>query len=130
VFPFNSSKLLLLEYITEDGDLTPKGKDLIEKFLSENKINSLSSKEFDSWWEAFPISDEHGFFPMTRPLRVKKEECRILFNQVLKNGITLEKLLTALDREVTTKRVRSIENNEMKYMPNSLNYLQGQYYLP
>ncbi len=129
-FPTDKAKLLLFEYINESNQVTGKTVELLEKLLSENKVSSWNSINFDEWWNKYPISDEHSFFPMTRPLRVRKEECRILFNKVIKNGISLHDLLSALDKEVTTRRNRSIDSNEMKYMTNSLNYLQGQYYLP
>ena len=130
VFPPDKSKLLLLEFVDEFNQITVKTRKLIEEITSSFKINSWSNKDFDTWWANYPLSDEHSFFPMTRPLRVKKEECSILFAKILKNGYTLEQLLKALDREVTIKRNRSVDSNEMKFMPNSLNYLSGQYFIP
>lgn len=92
------------------------------------------TEEFKIWWEAFPKGD--GFtirgkkFPRTRALRLNEAKCEKKFNEILKKGVTLADMLTALNREMLSRMENSHRSgkNEMRYMSNSQAYLNGGAY--
>lgn len=124
-------------YIYEDK-MTEKGNSLMydlhhwsstyEPKVKTEKKKLEYSKEFETWWEAYPALSQFEFagkpFPGTRRLRTDKEQCSVVFEEVLKE-VPLQLLLDSLEYEVTVKMDQSVTNrrNELQYMNGTLPYL-------
>lgn len=105
---------------SETGDKTPA-----------KKVGVKYSKEFLEFWEAYPRSDNFeyrgSFFTGTRNLRVKKEECSRVYEELLKSYSHTE-MVNALNKEVQVRKSKSFEKqkNEMTYMRSTLPYLNSR----
>lgn len=131
--------LLRKGLITEAEELTILGTSLLE-FLKSNVGTSLvkkkpQSEDFLRWWKEYPGTDIFVFknkqFSGTRTLRLSKEPCRIEFEKILNEGeYSTEQLITALAYDVRMKKEASFKSNEnkLKYMQNSLTYLNQRSY--
>jgi hypothetical protein len=123
---------------TEKGEVTTLGKNLLSSLSSSQTprgdVMAETMKEvdwqFEKWWKAYPTTDaftQFGrVFSGSRGLRLRKEECRKKFNEILLEGeYSAEDLIRALVREVNLKMQQSMKDNEnkMKYMQNTLTYL-------
>ena len=93
--------------------------------------------EFDKWWNAYPGTDTFTFenktFKGSRALRMKREECRLKFEQILMQGtFSTEQMIEALNIEVEQKKSASIKSgvNKLSYMQNSLTYLNQRTFEP
>lgn len=126
--------------ITEAGDaLTTVGQELLI-FLDTKELKKLMKKKVDStefnlWWEAFPSTNTFTYkgvhFEGDRSLRQKENDCRLKIDKILLDGkYTIQDLIDALNREVTQKKESSIREreNKLKYMHNSLTYLNQEDY--
>lgn len=90
--------------------------------------------DFQRWWNEFPLGNGFKYkgrhFKRTRALRLAEDKCKKKFNEILKKGITLEQMLTALNREIESRYKESYQTglNKMTFMSNSQAYLNsGQY---
>ncbi len=130
-------------YLDGEGKITPKGIDLIRNLLENNDIlptkKEKGTKEewFDKWWKAYPGTDTFEYkgksFRGSRALRVDKEKCKIKFNKILSTGeYKPQDLIDALIYEVNQKKENSFKegSNKLKYMQNSLTYLNQCTYDP
>lgn len=124
--------------LTEDGEVTTLGKELLTSLISPDssprdvikKAMSSADDAFDKWWKIYPTTDVliylNKSFPGSRGLRQKKEECRKKFGDILLEGTyTADEMIAALKVELMMKMNQSVRDNEnkMKYMQNSLTYL-------
>ena len=128
--------------ITEDYKLTTEGKDLLAFLDSEEENVKLVRRKpdndaFESWWKVYPGTDtftHNGVsFNGTRGLRVKKDECKLKFNNILGEGeYTAEDLIAALNMEILQKKENSVKtkSNKMSFMQNSLTYLNQRTFEP
>jgi hypothetical protein len=119
------------------SSLTQIGKALIEAVKNSKKIASVIKVldvkikcSFDLWWEAFPRTDLFSYqgkeFTGSRGMRVKKEDCRKKFAQIMNEGEhTPEDMVRALEYEVLLRKQDSFKekDNKLKYMHNSYTYL-------
>lgn len=129
-------------YLNEDASITKKGEKLIEQvkkgkhFPAERKEEKKIIKQgFDLWWENYPSTDVFTYkgkkFEGSRGFRVKKEECKKKFLKIVESGEhTAEEMIEALKCEVLLKKEASIRegDNKMRYMQNSLTYLNQYTY--
>ena len=130
--------LLRKGLITEKG-ISPIGLELLA-FLEtkgEEKIPKKKSTidELELWWKTFPGTDtfvHNGIsFIGSRTLRNGRENCRIKFNKILlENEYTSTQLVEALSFDVLQKKEASLKEktNKLKYMQNSLTYLNQRSY--
>jgi len=129
--------------ITEKGEVTTLGKNLLQSLGSpldpKGDVIAETMKEidyqFEKWWKTYPSTDyiviKGLIYGGSRGLRLRKEECRKKFNDILLEGEhSAEDLIRALNREITLKKEQSLKDNEnkLKYMQNSATYLNQRTY--
>jgi len=128
--------------VSENDKITLTGNNVL-KFLKEEapKDKIIKKKpdndEFDRWWKAYPGTDtfKHSgkMFSGTRALRRSIDDCRIKFNSILSEGeYTADDLIAALEFDVLQKKENSVKNNDnkLRYMQNSLTYLNQRSFEP
>lgn len=124
--------------VTEAGEVTTLGKELLKSLVDHTssprelikKVVETTDDAFDRWWKEYPSTDTLSYlnrtFPGSRGLRQRKEECRKKFGDILLEGTySVEDMIAALKTEIMMKMNQSVRDNEnkMKYMQNSLTYL-------
>ena len=128
--------------LSETNKVTIVGKEVLA-FLNEEveqpKIpkKKKTDTDFDTWWNTYPGTDTFTYksqsFTGTRGMRVKKEDCKVKFNNVLSEGeYTAGELIAALQYEVLQKKENSIKTkvNRLTFMQNSLTYLNQRSFEP
>lgn len=127
--------------LSETNKVTTIGKQMLA-LLNEEKGAKMPKKkktdtDFDKWWAKYPGTDTFTYkgqsFTGTRGMRVKKEECKIKFENILLEGdYTVQDLIAALDYEVLQKKENSIKTkvNRLTFMQNSLTYLNQRSFEP
>jgi hypothetical protein len=128
--------------LTENRGVTLSGKAVLE-ILNKEEIKPLTRKipdktdDFERWWKAYPGTDTFTHkgksFSGTRSMRVKKDECKLKFTKILNEGeYTADEMIAALQFEVEQKKDNSVKagENKLKYMQNSLTYLNQRTFEP
>ena len=127
--------------ITDNGALTTIGVELLI-FLDTKEQTKLVKKksitsDFEEWYKVFPGTDTFTHkgktFTGSRNLRQNPADCRIKFDKILIEGeYTVKELIEALKFDVLQKREASVQENtnKLKYMQNSLTYLNQRSYEP
>jgi hypothetical protein len=128
--------------ITTDNKITLPGKNIL-KFMKEEapKEKIIKKKpdasDFEKWWEAFPGTDifkcDGQSFKGTRTLKRDKENCRLKFNAILSEGdYTADLIIAATEFDILNKKKNSCETgeNKLKYLQNSLTYLNQRSFEP
>lgn len=132
--------LVRKELLTEDRQtVTITGKDLLT-FMETKHPEKLKkakdySTEFDKWWNTYPATDgftyrERTFAP-TRTLRQAKEACRAKFEKIIEKGkYSVDDLVAGLTLDIQMRKEDSVRSgtNKLKYMQNSLTYLNQETY--
>jgi hypothetical protein len=125
--------------ITKDGGITIQGKELLE-FMSSVKNKRFAKKKIDNsdflvWWEEFPKNNIFTYkgksFEGSRSMRVRRDDCRLKFESIISEGeYTAQQLIQALKTDVLMKKEESYNtgDNKLKYMQNSLTYLNQRSY--
>ena len=127
--------------ITDNGALTTIGVELLV-FLDTKEQTKLVKKksttsDFEEWYKTFPGTDTFTHkgktFTGSRNLRQNPADCRIKFDKILIEGeYTTKELIEALKFDVLQKKEASVQENtnKLKYMQNSLTYLNQRSYEP
>ena len=127
--------------LSETNKVTTLGKQMLA-LLNEEKGAKMPKRkktdtDFDRWWTHYPGTDTFTYkgesFTGTRGMRVKKEECRIKFDNILSEGeYTAQELLAALEYEILQKKENSIKTkvHRLTFMQNSLTYLNQRSFEP
>lgn len=127
--------------LSETNKVTVLGKDMIA-LLNQEKGAKMPKKkktdtEFDRWWAHYPGTDTFTHkgesFTGTRGMRVKKEECRVKFDNILSEGeYTGKDMIAALQYEILQKKENSLKTkvNKLTFMQNSLTYLNQRSFEP
>jgi len=127
--------------ITDNGALTTIGVELLV-FLDTKEQTKLVKKksitsDFEEWYKTFPGTDTFTHkgktFTGSRNLRQNPADCRIKFDKILIEGeYTVKELIEALKFDVLQKKEASVKENtnKLKYMQNSLTYLNQRSYEP
>jgi hypothetical protein len=127
--------------ITDNGALTTIGVELLV-FLDTKEQTKLVKKksttsDFEEWYKVFPGTDTFTHkgktFTGSRNLRQNPADCRIKFDKILIEGeYTTKELIEALKFDVLQKKEASVQENtnKLKYMQNSLTYLNQISYEP
>jgi hypothetical protein len=127
--------------ITDNGALTTIGVELLIFLDTKEKTKLVKKKsttsDFELWWKAFPGTDTFTHkgktFTGSRNLRQNPNDCRIKFDKILIEGeYTPQELIEALKFDVLQKKEASVKENtnKLKYMQNSLTYLNQRSYEP
>ena len=127
--------------LSDTNKLTVIGKEFIAMSKEEMAVKMPKKKktdsEFDKWWNKYPGTDIFTYkgqsFTGTRSMRVKKEDCKVKFNNILLEGdYTCDELIAALEYEVLQKKENSIKTktNRVTFMQNSLTYLNQRSFEP
>ena len=127
--------------LSDTNKVTIIGKELIN--LLNEKVNIKMPKkkktdtDFDKWWTKYPGTDTFTYkgqsFTGTRSMRVKREDCKTKFDNILLEGdYKADELIAALEYEVTQKKENSIKTktNRLTFMQNSLTYLNQRSFEP
>jgi hypothetical protein len=127
--------------ITYNGVLTTIGVELL-LFLDSKEETKLvkrksATSDFELWYKTFPGTDTFTHkgktFTGSRNLRQNPADCRIKFDKILIEGeYTTKELIEALKFDVLQKKEASVQENtnKLKYMQNSLTYLNQRSYEP
>lgn len=129
--------------LTENGNVTLSGRAVLEILNKEEDVKPLTRKtpdktdDFERWWKAYPGTDTFTYkgksFSGTRSMRVKKDDCKLKFTKILNEGeYTADEMIAALQLEVEQKKDNSVKagENKLKYMQNSLTYLNQRTFEP
>ncbi len=147
-------------YLYEDNSITDLGKFLYETltnpdFISTNidiKKKVKESKpniktDFEEFWKKFPTSDGWGNYPVTRALKIKKEECEEEFAKAINTGLSPRNIdsnkpgnkisikendvYSFLFNEIEMKKKASKKTgqNKMSFFVNSLSWFKQKGYL-
>ena len=127
--------------LSESNKITIIGKEVLS-FLNEEIeqpkiVKKKKQSDFDKWWNQYPGTDTFTYksqdFTGTRGMRVKKEDCKIKFNNIIEEGeYTSIELIAALEYEILQKKENSIKTkvNRLTFMQNSLTYLNQRSFEP
>lgn len=136
-------------YVYED-QITDKGNALIRELLAWDGVYSPKEKvkkakaeyspEFKEWWETFQSTDNFEYagveFNGTRTLRVKKDECAVLYENILREGVyTHQEMVKALVWEKEARMDQSVVRNKNEFTYSSsthpyLNQRKFETYIP
>lgn len=132
--------LLRKGLITDDGKITTHGVELLLFLESKGQKKIIKKKtvtEFEQWYKTFPGTDTFTHkgktFTGSRTLRQNPDDCRTKFDKILLEGeYTTKQLIDALNLDVLQKKEASVKENtnKLKYMQNSLTYLNQRSYEP
>ena len=122
-------------------EITQIGRELLTFADTEVKepMKKLKQKssDFESWWNAFPSTDnfEHKGkkFPGSRALKRAREDCRIKFNKILAEGeYVAQDIVDATNLDVYLKKEASVRSgdNQLSFLQNSLTYLVQRSFEP
>lgn len=122
-------------------EITQIGRELLTFADTEVKepMKKLKQKssDFESWWNAFPSTDnfEHKArkFPGSRALKRAREDCRIKFNKILAEGeYVAQDIVDATNLDVYLKKEASVRSgdNKLSFLQNSLTYLVQRSFEP
>ena len=129
--------------VTKDGKVTITGKAVLDilKIQTESAIPLKRrvdvTDDFERWWKIYPGTDSFTYkgksFSGTRSIRRAKDECKEMFAKILNEGeYTADEMIAALQFEVEQKKDNSVKagENKLKYMQNSLTYLNQRTFEP
>lgn len=132
--------LLRKGLITDDSKITTHGVELLLFLESKGQKKIIKKKtvtEFEQWYKTFPGTDTFTIkgktFEGSRNLRQNPDDCRVRFDKILLEGeYTSKQLIDALNLDVSQKKLASFKENtnKLKYMQNSLTYLNQRSYEP
>jgi hypothetical protein len=127
--------------LSESNKITIIGKEVLsflnEKIEQPKIVKKKKESDFDKWWNRYPGTDTFTYksesFIGTRGMRVKKEDCKIKFNNIIGEGeYTSTELIAALEYEILQKKENSLKTkvNRLTFMQNSLTYLNQRSFEP
>lgn len=132
--------LLRKQLITDENIVTVSGDDLLG-YLEGNEddkgiVKRLKTNDFDRWWLIYPSTNmftyKNKVFKGTQNKRVKKIECRALFNRYLNEGYTAEDIINGTEFHFQVAKDLSWKKgeNQLSFIANSLRYLKEQMFSP
>ena len=117
--------------INEDNCLTLLGEEILSFIDSKGENIKLNNKvvninDFDLWWEIFPANNKFDIFKATRTFKVKKDDCKTLFNKYInEKKYTAKEIIDATKYDIEIRKENSIKKreNQLTFLQNSHTYL-------
>ena len=139
-FPYSSTKKEqyvdlykrgILTASTEGYKISVEGFQELRKIIGMTPLkleNSTVKKDFNEFWETYPISDGHGPWLRTRGLKSNKINCEKVYSMAIRNGTKHDDIIKALKWEIKDRKQNSIQSNKMSFMKNSYTWLNQREY--
>lgn len=114
----------LLDYLEEDGE---KLKEIVKKVKTEG---------FDKWWLTYCPTNHFVYknkvFSGTQSKRIKKDDCKKLFQKIVNEGISAEDIIGATEYHFQVAKDLSFKHgkNEISFIGNSFRYLNERMFAP
>lgn len=126
--PAAVNRLVRMGLLKDPKTITPEGEEVLAACSEQEVVTVEKTDKFEEFWSLYPKSDGFDRWPATRILRYSKPKTKEAYHNTIASGITHERLMKALKREIGF-RSRPSSSNEFKYMNNSVNYLKTQAYM-
>jgi len=130
-------------YIDIHNNLTSYGEELYESMKNEvvtevktRKRPRVNGEKFDEWWETYPATNnftiQNTDFKGTQNKRIKKDECKRLFNVMCSSEFDPDDVILATKHHLQTAMELSLKRreNQVSFIPNSERYLRERYFEP
>lgn len=133
--------LLRKQLVTDDNKVTMSGEDLLG-YLEEDDtstkgiVKRLKTNDFEKWWVTYPSTNMFTYktktFKGTQNKRIKKIECRQLFNKYLNEGFTADDIINATEYHFEVAKDVSFKKgeNQLSFIANSERYLREKMFEP
>lgn len=114
------------EYLSKRSTLTKDGKKFVE--LIDGSIPDVG--DFEELWKIFPSNDAILHFKPTRTLKTGKNNTKIVYNMLLKSGVTHKFIMEGLNNMLESKLEESKKKgtNSFTYIPNIERWLREKRY--
>jgi len=132
--------LLRKQLITEDNQVTMSGDELLSYMEDDGSpkelVKRLKTNDFEKWWVTYLASNmfvyKNKTFKGTQSKRIKKTECKQLFNKYINEGFTADDIINATEYHFQLAKDLSFKKgeNQISFIPNSFRYLNEKVFLP
>lgn len=132
--------LLRKQLITEDNQITMSGDELLSYIEDDENpkelVKKLKTNDFDKWWVTYPATNmfiyKNKTFKGTQSKRVKKLECKQLFNKYINEGFTADDIINATEYHFQMAKDLSFKKgeNQVSFIANSYRYLNEKMFVP
>lgn len=132
--------LLRKQLITEDNQVTMSGDELLSYIEDDENpkelVKRLKTNDFDKWWVTYPATNmfiyKNKIFKGTQSKRVKKLECKQLFNKYINEGFTADDIINATEYHFQMAKDLSFKKgeNQVSFIANSYRYLNEKMFVP
>lgn len=132
--------LLRKQLITDDNGITMSGNELLSYLedVDNDKelVKRLKTTDFEKWWVTYPSSNmfvyKNKTFRGTQSKRIKKVECRQLFNKYLNEGFLADDIINATEYHFQVAKDLSFKEgkNQLSFIGNSYRYLNEKMFVP
>ena len=127
-------------FVSKDRDEVTLAGKLLYRMIKEDKDEELFVKvdaSFDEWWKVYPATDmfEHRGKQFTggQKKNLKKAQCKLIFERYVNEGkFTAEEIIEGTRYHMEVVKDLSIQkrDNQMRFVPNSLRYLNELVFEP
>ena len=122
-------------YLTKAKNISSAGRKFLEKLWE--KANMFAhiqdySADFEEFWNAFPRTDAHSHFPVTRrDIRSNKSAAKVEFLRAVKDSeVSPSSLIEAVKQDVAWRKSKSTAtDNKLKYIKNPSSWLKDEMYM-
>lgn len=117
-------------------EITQKGTTILNGIEISSKNSAKKEDLFSKWWEIYPSTDAFTLdgrkFMGTQSKKLKKVDCKKLFDAAIKEGTSPEDIIRATAYHIEQAKKLSLKKGEsqLSYIPNSERYLRNKVYEP
>lgn len=133
--------LLRKALATEENKITVDGEDLLAYLEEDGEkvkeiVKRVKAEGFDKWWTTYPATNMFLYkgktFPGTQSKRIKKDDCKKLFQKIVNEGIPSEDIIGATEYHFQVAKDLSWKEgkNQISYIGNSERYLREKMFEP
>ncbi len=133
--------LLRKSLVTSDWGVTLDGTDLLSYLEEDGErpkeiVRRVKAEGFDQWWLVYPSTNMFIYkgktFPGTQSKRIKKDDCKRIFQKLVNEGIPAEDIIGATEYHFQVAKDLSFKHgkNEISYIPNSERYIRERMFEP
>jgi len=132
--------LLRKQLITEDNQVTMSGEELLSYMEDDGNpkelVKRLKTNDFEKWWVTYPATNmfvyKNKTFKGTQSKRVKKLDCKQLFNKYINEGFTADDIINATEYHIQMAKDLSFKKgeNQISFIGNSYRYLNEKMFQP